>query len=258
MKKVIVSMLVLTFVLTGIISAAAADGSFVPSVSYKGSPEIVVSGQENGKNVIGAVVDGNGNKLSTEYDDCIVISSVVDAKNAATGISQQTRSTLLSVYDQLSAKNAKLSALIPGLNDIAKEKLGANATADDLVVSDLFDITAVCDELKSNLTGENSIMLTFRLPAKRSALVATMVYYEGKWEPAEKITHNADGTVSITFKRFCPVAFLIKGESNEQEQPLPPSGDDTNLVFLASILAVSAFGLITTALCVRFQYNKNQ
>ena len=207
MKKIIVLSLVLVLILSNLSLVSAAN--YLPSVDYEAYPGIVVIEDENGKKVIGYVENADGEVLSTEYHGCILVTPVMDAKRNISYLSDEAEQLLVDTYEALAADDAKLSELIPQLNDVAKDALGENATADDLVILELVDITAVCEDLIQLMEVEgNTITLTFKMVVPNEAFVTVMTLKDGEWEFADEVVNNDDGTVSVKFNRFCPVLFL--------------------------------------------------
>ena len=91
MKKIISLVLVLVVCLSLACPAFAAETTFVPSISYKDGP------------------DADSAKLKDEnVGSCLVITSITEAKNKATDITQEDRDLLLDVYDQLKTGAMKL------------------------------------------------------------------------------------------------------------------------------------------------------
>lgn len=224
MKKLLSIAIALVMVLTLSVSAMAADVDFVSSITNKGAPEIITTTDDSGRKVIGFVCDANGKKLTTEYEDCVVITSISDAQDS-TEIPAEAKDTLIAVYEELNKADAKLSELCPELNDIVAKELGEGKTADDLVIKDLFDISAVCEELQTHLPVEGTyIDLSFDLSIPGDTLVVAMVYVDGKWEPVISTTNNGDGTITCRFDNIGPVAFLVPADADTDAE----SGSDTD------------------------------
>ncbi len=181
MKRVITFILALIAVFSAAILTVAADSTFVPSVSF-GSSIIETIGKEDGRDVIGYVEDANGNKLSTEYHDCLVVTSVLEAKRGDTVISKEDCDLLIETYEKLTADGTRLSQLVPVLNDIAKEAFGQNATADNLSVRDVYDFTALCKELNNYLETEgNTLTLKIKMPVEKDTFISVVTLYNGQY-----------------------------------------------------------------------------
>ena len=78
MKKIVSFMLVLITLFAFSVNVMATDVDFVPSITNKGAPQLVITRGSDGKNIAGYLYDNNGNLVSTEKDDCMVITSIFD------------------------------------------------------------------------------------------------------------------------------------------------------------------------------------
>ena len=240
MKKIIVLSLVLVLLLSCLATVSAAD--YLPSVKYEAFPGIVVIEDEDGKKVVGYVENAQGEILSKEYHGCILITPVMDAKRKISYLSDEAEQLLVDTYEILAAEDARLSVLIPELNDVAKEALGENADADDLVILELVDITAVCPDLIHLLEVEgNTITLTFKMVVPKEAFVTVMTLKDGVWEFADKVENHEDGTVSVKFNRFCPVLFLT---GYPVEDLAPPQNNMLWIVILCAVILILAATVI--------------
>ena len=183
MKKIVALILALVLCLA-VAAPAFAAGTFVPSVSYKDTP---------------AVEDA---ELSGEHvDDCLVISSVTDAKDKTTDIYQEARDLLQEVYEKLHSGEMKLP--LEG----------------DYVIRDLVDVSfkvSPCveneehdheDELNKEHT---AITVTFDLGIAKDEKIIVMSYNDGVWNNIASVTNNGDGTVTCVFEHFCPVVFCVE------------------------------------------------
>ncbi|MBQ8894609.1 MAG: hypothetical protein IJ043_09435 [Clostridia bacterium] len=233
MKKIVSVLMILVTLFTFSVTAMAADVEFVPSIGNKGAPELVVDGD-----VIGHVRNPEGDILSTEHTDCLIITPVAEA-NTSTEIPEDARDILLQVYEELSKPGTKLSEECPELKKAVAAELGENKTADDLVVRDLFDVTSVCSDLDQHLAKEGNVLdLTFKLGLGKDAFVTAMVYVDGAWKPLPKVVNNGDGTVTAYFEALCPVAFLVEADVAGQS---PDTGDHSasDLALWIALMAVS-------------------
>ena len=208
MKKFLVLLMVLIIMMSCATSVMAAE--YVPSVSFEPYPGLVVIDvDDEGNEIIGYVEDAEGNILSTEYHGCILITPNEDARKGESYLSDVDEELLVDTYDTLTADDARLSTLIPMLNEIAKEELGASATADDMVFRELIDIRPVCKDLIKHLeVEENTITLKFKLDVPEEAYFNVMTLTNDEWEFVKEAKNNLDGTVSVKFSHFCPVLFI--------------------------------------------------
>lgn len=207
MKKFVIFALILVILVSNLAMVTAAG--YLPSVSYEAFPGLVIIEDEDGNKIIGYVENAQGEIVSTEYHGCILITPVMDAKRQVSYLSDEAEKLLVDTYEALAAPDARLSVLIPELNDIAKEAIGENATADHFVIRELIDITAVCQDLINYLEIDgNTLTLTFKMVVPQEAFVTVMTLKDGKWEQASEVINNDDGTVSVKFSQLCPVLFL--------------------------------------------------
>ena len=109
MKRVVCLTMVLVLCLCLGMPAFAAEGDFVPSIGYKGAPEIVPTKDKDGKDAIGEVLDEEGKVTDYIYGECLVITPVSEAKTST--LIPDDAEQLLSVYDQLLAGDMDFDAL---------------------------------------------------------------------------------------------------------------------------------------------------
>lgn len=215
MKKLISCLLVLVLCLSMACAVTAAENDFVPSITYKPAPEL---------------------KPIEGHEDCIIITPVSDAEKSDK-IPEDAKRLLLKLYDDI-LKDKEDFSEVSGLLKLIKEKLGEDKTTNDLVVRDLFDVTALCDDLKTDLP----IKLTFNGTFKPDDFVAVVVYQDGKWVLADSVI-NEDGSITATFNTYGPVAFLVPGEKNEAEGPTG-TGDTTNFVLWSVMATLSLMAIV--------------
>lgn len=265
MKKLVSILLVIFTLCSFSLTAMAKDVEFVPSITNKGAPELLVTIDEDGKQVIGYLKDSNSEVIAIEYKDHIVITSVSDADDS-TEIPKDAKDTLKKVYEDLSKPNTKLSDLCPDLTDLVKSDLSKDKTADDLVIRDLFDITALCDSLKTKLPVDGTVVdLSFKVGIDADTFITAMVYVNGAWKLVPTV-NNGDGTITCTFEDICPVAFLVPADAScngviaddatDSNVTIVTGKDNVaNIILWGSIMAVS-FTLVI-ALCVVSRRKKN-
>lgn len=257
MKKFLAFLMIIVTLLTFSITAYAAEVGFVPSITNKGAPEFATVIDETGGQVIGYLYDSEGNIIAVEYQDHILITSVSEA-DTSTEIPDDARTELKNVFQELSAPDAKLSEICPDLNDLVANKLGTDKTADDLVIRDLFDLTALCDPLKNELPKDGTTAdLNFKVNVGPDDFITAMVYVDGVWKLVPT-TNNGDGTITCTFDEICPVAFLVPAEQGGNgiiidtatgENATIVTGNSAKTIALWSGVMVVSLGLIVT-LCV--------
>lgn len=250
MKRLLTIAIAVIMILAIGVSASAAQ--FVPSITNKGAPELVVLDVVDGKEVVGFITNSNGDKLSTEFLDCFVITSITEALNGA-DLPEDVKELLMKVYDEF-LEGKKLSDACPELTDIVKEKWDEDKTADDLVIKDLFDISDYCEDVPENLEDGAVLELTFDLGIANGSFITAMVYVDGKWVPVEDCINNGDGTVTVKFTQICPVAFLVPGSGQNMDVVSPITSDASSIALWGAVMVV-ALGAIVALVIYRRRVN---
>ena len=251
MKKRVKGVIAVALSLIMMCPVITVKADFTPSVSYKPAPEIVTTPDGNGNEIIGYVKDEDGNVLSTEYTSSIIITPIAEV-DTSTRIPKSAAKELKKVYNDIVLGKTKFSDY-PDLNKAVSEAIGQGKDGDDLVVRDIFDITEVSDTLLKYLPGKgNTIDLTFDLGVAKDEFVAVMIYINGQWELATDVINNGDGTVTITFEHFSPVAFLVHGTGVKGEL-VPLTGDNTmkDITLWIALAGVSLVAMIGVAIVYR-------
>jgi hypothetical protein len=218
MKKVLCLLISLVLCIGMVMPVLAAENSFVPSVTYKDGP---------------GVTDATMN--DEDVDDCVVVTTIEEAENKSTDISQDDRDLLLEVYEELKNGNMELPL------------------EDDYVIRDLVDVSFEyedCREIeehghKDEKLKEEGVTLTvtFELGVGPYEDVVVVAYIDGQWVVIEDVTNNGDGTVTCVFEDICPVAFAVKEKSGANN---PATGDQTGnqMVFFVGAMVLSAAGIV--------------
>lgn len=184
MKKLITLAVVLVLCMAVVLPAAAAG--FVPSITYKGSPDV-----EEG------VMD------EKDVSNCVVVTSIQQAREKSTDITQEERDLLLEVYEKLN--DGSMTLPIDG----------------EYVIRELVDVSFEHDDCRQKEDHDNkpaklkeekvTLTLDFELGVEKDAKLAVMTYIEGQWTDIEGVENNGDGTVTCVFEDICPVAFAVLG-----------------------------------------------
>lgn len=218
MKKI--SSILLAVALVVMMSVTAFAAGFTPSVEYKEAPEVVTQTNAAGETVAAIIRDANGKEIgSIKVEDLVVTaSSATDKADPA------TKAQMDSAKEQIqSAEN--LSELSKDLEKVVKE-VSPDTKTEDLVVRDLFDVSlkgAAADLLSQP---GSSITIRFKLSGDVNSLAAILHNIGGTtWETISnnRITRNADGTVSVVFYSLSPVAFLFDAGELAVEPGAPAS-----------------------------------
>ena len=220
MKKVLCMLMALVLAVSLAVPAFAAD-TFVPSITYKDGPDVIEAIQKS-------------DEEEKDVDDCVVVTTLKQAEEKKTDISQEDRDLLKEVYDAL--KNGTMKLPIEG----------------DYVVWELFDLSFEyedCreDEEHGNKDEQlkkqgNTLTVTFKLGIKPTETISVLAYVDGKWVAVEA-TNNGDGTLTCVFEDICPVVFCREKSATEQA---PQTGDTLGkgMILWVAVLVVSAAAIV--------------
>ena len=194
MKKVLCMLMALVLAVSLAVPAFAAD-TFVPSITYKDGPDV-----DNGSM--------NGERVTT----CLVVTSISEAKDKSTDITQEERDQLLDLYAKLDSGKMKL----PIANDqyVVRELVDVSYSAIGCVVDHDHE-----EWLKKD---GNTATIDFDLGVPGGTEVVVMVYTGEEWVAAEQVTNLGGGIVRVVFEDLGPVAFCVKEEA---QAPSPDTGD---------------------------------
>ena len=210
MKKIVVILSAILLVVALAVPSFAA--SFTPSVEQKGAPTVV------------SATDADGNAFA---DGEVIVTPVSAADSADAAIADG----LKAAYEQIKAA-ATLTDIAPSIGDYLKE-IGSEASVEDLVVRDLFDVSVTGAAAESS-----PITVRFNLGLSQSATLIVLHNYEGSnWEIIP---------VDVTFDSFSPVAFVVdKQETADTTTPSTnaPSSPQTSDNGVLRVAGVAALGL---------------
>ncbi len=216
MKKVLSLAITLALCMSLTISAFAAENEFVPSITYKDGPSIT-----------SAEMDG------ADVSACLVVTTLKDAEEKNTDITQDERDTLQQVYEDL--KNG--TTTLP--------------TDENYVIRELIDLSFKhneCREVdehgqKDQKLKEDGITLTadFDLGISKEDEVLVFVYIDGEWQSIESVKNNGDGTITCVFEDICPVAFAVK---HPVASMAPQTGDTQHILLWTGLTVASALALV--------------
>lgn len=252
MKRLLTLALAIILMLAITVSASAAQ--FVPSITNKGAPTLIVLDQINGNDVVGYIKNPDGEKVSEVFIDCFEIFAVADALNDGE-IPENAKIDLKNVYDDLSKSDTKISDVCSELDEVVKKGWGNDKSSNDLVVKDLFYIKKNCNDDVHNIGNGNTVDLTFNVSIDKGVFIAAMVYVDGKWVPVDNCVNNGDGTVTVTFSQICPVAFLVPGSSIQQGETVSPVTSDVSGVITWGIVMVASLAVIAFLVIYRRRVN---
>lgn len=234
MKKIISLLIALSLCIVAAAPVFAAENNFVPSISYKPTPNIVPVTGEDGEEYWGTFYDEDGQVIDYAKKECLIITPIAEALDEDSDIREDIRERLLDVYERL----------ITGDMTIPFDKIDENLNTDDLVVRELIDVTLICEECKKLLEQDGvTLELTFDLGLDPNAEIYVMLYNPetGEWEPV-KAVNNGDGTVTCILEHVGVLAFATKVVRTGGENPA--TGDSSNLVLWVVLEAVAAVGIV--------------
>lgn len=223
MKKIVSLALVLLLCLGMTLTASAT--TFVPSIEFKDNPMLVR-----------AIMNGE------DVTECIVITTIQEALDKTTDITQEESDLLLKKYEDI--KNGEVLP-IDG----------------EYVVFHLVDINFRYNDCRQQdshgekdvelAKPETTITLTLDLGIDAYTDIEIVKFYEGAWEHVTEIVNNGDGTITATFEHFCPNAFVVKTSQNSSVADgatggTPETGDDNGaqLVLWGGVFGACVIGLI--------------
>ena len=219
MKRLICMLICLTLCAGLILPVVAAESLFTPSIIDKEGP-----GVED------AILDGE------KVDECVVVTTIEQARNGSTDISQEDRDLLLEVYEQLLDGSMKLP--LDG----------------DYVIRDLVDVSFEYEDCRQidehgnkpeKLAQEGvTLTVTFDLGVGPYEDVVVLAYVDGQWVRIENVKNNGNGTITCVFEDICPVAFVVDGKEDGKN---PTTGDTAGnqLMLVVGMLVLSAAGIVS-------------
>ena len=232
MKKLISLLVVCILISTMVLSASA--NTFVPSITYKDGPSLKT-----------AVLSPDAAD-EMDVSSCVVITSILKAKNKSTDITQDARDLLLEVYDALKSGEMELPMdsskyEIRELVDVSFKQSACIEKEDHLVEHK--NVSMNKDE---KLDEEDvTIKVRFRLGVSKYTKVIAYSYDEetGEWTEVKNLENNGDGSVTGEFDHFCPVAFLVEKGGTAST---PKTGDAAgqNLLLWIILMAVCVVAIV--------------
>ena len=229
MRKIVTVLMALLIISTLACPVFAAENQFMPSVSYKDGPELEKAEQKGKENT-----------------DCVVITSIQNAKNKSTDITQEARDLLLDVFSQLQKGSMKLP-----LNNgkyVIRELVDISFKQADCVNTDHVHE----EELNKP---EVTITLELDLGVNKYTEVRAFSYNDGAWNEVVSVENNGDGTLTVVMDHFCPVAFCVStDEVTNNPQAMPPKTGDAvgqNLTLYIAVMVVSLAAIVAIVIIRR-------
>lgn len=247
MKKFICLLTVLVLCMSLVVPAFAAEGDFVPSITYKPNPEIVPVPDAPEEDTIGVIRNKDGEIIDYVGRDCLMVTPIAHVWDEEIEVAPVVEELLLFVY----------GALNDGSMTIPYEKHEADLNADNMVIRDLFDAKWVCEEHRKMVEEEGvTFEITFDLGVVADAEIFVMTYDEEtkEWDPIVKTVNNGDGTVTCTFEHLCAIEFSmpIAAAPSAPSENVEPGANTTSWChllpwFILLLLAIIAIIVIIIA-----------
>lgn len=222
MKKVLAICLALVMVLSISVSALATTGGFLISASLRPAPVLV-----------------NFEKLQNDCDAELVITPYSDR----TTLSADLQDLMAKAYGEIKATE-DLTTLNSALAAVADQK---DIAGEDLAVTDLFDIHLEGCTIHDTHTDFGITLKADMLDRFVGLLHMTK---DGKWELVDG-AKVVDGNLKFTAANFSPFAIVIDSEGSQS----PETGDNTNIILMGVLMAVSATACVVLVLKSKKQEN---
>ena len=216
-----------------------AAEEFVPSISYKGTPEVVTVTDPNGKEALGVIRNAAGEIIDYIYAECLWLTPVARATDDPK-IPDDAEKLLLRLYDELSKGTMKLP-------------YGDDVNPEEMVIRDLFDISWLCGHDHDAVLAPEGVTidLTFNLGIAKDERVVVMTYKNNEWGEIAAVKNKGDGTLTCTFEHFCPVSFSVKGKTAPDKTGDLPGTSLHLWIALMSVATVAMAAVIVTRRKVR-------
>ena len=215
-----------------------AAEEFVPSISYKGTPEVVTVTDPEGKEAVGVTQNAEGEITGYIYEECMWLTPVALAKDDQK-IPDEDEKVLLSVYEALTKGTMKLP-------------YGEGINPEEMVIRDLFNVGWLCGHDHDALLEPIGVVavLTFDLGVEADEDVIVMTYKNNTWNEIADVKNNGDGTVTCTFENFCPVSFSVKSKNAGAPDD---TGDlmGTNLYLWIALMSVATVAMVAVVVTRR-------
>ena len=216
MKKFVLLLVAVMLCVSMVCPVLAAEDDFVPSITYKGAPDVVVTEDAEGNPAVGVITDAEGEVLGYVAESALKVTPL-------SGEDEEIVAVLEEIYEELVAGTMTL----PYEGD------------KDMVIMDLVDVSLENEDDLEMVEPEGAVFtVTFKLGVAAGVEVTAMTYKNDAWNPVAKVVNNGDGTVTCTFEHLCPVAFSVAAEDAPSE-----TGDETDMMLWSMLLAVSAVGM---------------
>lgn len=236
----------LSLVMMASASEVAFAAAFTPSVEAKPAPLIVPIMDSAGTTVDAIVYDAKGKEVIGIPTGKLKVTPISDANHATENI----KNMLETAYNQINTPDfmeSQRTVLDPNLREFSD-----GTKIEDLAVMDLFDVS-IPEKYETYITHDgNRMTVRFDVDLSQNTPLIAMIncnILEGEaWHAIspDNINRNQDGSVSITFDKFCPVIFLTDPGQLGTDPNGPKSPQTSDNVY-RYIIIVAVMGVFAVA-----------
>lgn len=195
MKKFLATFLAVVLMLTLACPVFATESTYIPS---------------HGMEVLQAEMNNE------DVKDCIVVTSVPQAKDQSTDITQEARDLLVEIYDALSEGTMQL----PVEGEFRYLELADVSFAENACIQS-GDHSVEENQTKYEFLHGTDAKLTveFQLEVVPEGDLTVLAYIDEAWVIVEDVTDLGEGKVVCVFEDICPVVFIERMGDGESEPP---------------------------------------
>ena len=218
MKKVLCSLLALVVLAALALPVLAAGDDFVPSITYKDAPEIVVTEDELGNEIAAIVRNEAGEVVDYVYTAELVSSSVAKIEESEK-LTADEKTLLRNVYNKITSGEMKLP--YEKVESVKEQTMVIR----DLIYITIRDVSPLSDSDVVEVTllsnEKTRWEISFNLGVEANTNVVAMTYNNNEWTPAHKVVNNGDGTVTCTLDNLGVLALSVPAVVNVPAEPTP-------------------------------------
>lgn len=196
------------------------DGNFTPSVSGKPAPSIVPVEGSDGEQYVGYIRNRNGDvEIGIPDENYIIVTSVAERDYIADILTHEHLEwgyeSILNVENVGDLVSDSDDGTIEAELDATLAELGLDMTHEQLVVKDLFEVTAYGDYLEYLYNEDYYVEVTFDAnidPDKALVVIHSEDSVHWHVHPIEEFAVSEAGTVTLKMYDLGAVAFLVEAE----------------------------------------------
>jgi len=243
MKKVLCSLLALVVLAAMALPVLAAGDDFVPSITYKDAPEIVVTEDELGNEIAAVVRDEAGEVVDYIFTTELASSSIAKVEESET-LTSDEKALLKDVYNKITTGEMKLPY---EKVEAVKEQTMVIRDLIYLTIRDVSPLSAAGVLEVTPLANEKTRWeISFNMGVEADTQVVAMTYNNNEWTPAHKVVNNGDGTVTCTLDSLGVLALSVPVVTSAPAEPAP-APDYTIWIIVGAAAAVVLVVIIVVA-----------